>query len=167
MEPIKGTPLYIGHRAWGSLLTWFFFLFILVGLYAYLHFYHPSLLYQYAIIDGKHIEYVYLLRLFIIIIFITMLIRHYQWSYIITTRQVYIKHGIIASEIHNFLYDQIQEASSFQAIGQRIFMWGQLNVTMLITLTGQSKVEEASMDYIHRPAKISRKMMASVTVGQR
>ena len=60
----------------------------------------------------------------------------------------------------------VQEASSFQTIGQRILLWGQLNVTMLITLTGQSKVEEAHMEYIHRPKHIANLLIARVRVGK-
>ena len=85
---------------------------------------------------------------------------------IITDRQIYVRKGIIASDARSFLYDQVQEASSFQTIGQRIFLWGQLNVTMLITMTGQSKVEEAHMDYIHRPKHIANLLIAHVRVGK-
>jgi uncharacterized membrane protein YdbT with pleckstrin-like domain len=101
------------------------------------------------------------------VLFLWILILHYRWTYIITTRQIYVKKGIIASNVRNFLYDQIQEASSFQTIGQRILMWGQLNVTMLITFTGQAKVEEAHMEFIHRPKHIANLMMSEVRIGDR
>lgn len=72
---------------------------------------------------------------------------------------------ITQSGVQNYLYNQVQEASSFQTVGQRLFLWGQLNITMLITLTGQSKVEEAHMDYIHRPKHIAGLMISQVSVG--
>ena len=106
-----------------------------------------------------------LIALFLIVLLI-MYIRHRQWTYIITDRQIYVRRGIIASDARSFLYDQVQEASSFQTIGQRILLWGQLNVTMLITLTGQSKVEEAHMEYIHRPKHIANLLIARVRVGK-
>ena len=40
---------------------------------------------------------------------------------------------------------------TFRISLQRLFLWGSLNITMLITMTGQSRVEEAHMEYIHRP----------------
>jgi hypothetical protein len=37
---------------------------------------------------------------------------------------------------------------------------------MLITMTGQSKVEEAHIDYIHRPKHIANLLIAHVRVGK-
>jgi membrane protein YdbS with pleckstrin-like domain len=166
MEPIRGSPLYIGHRAFGSLIKNIVMVILLSALVVYLHLHYASLL-NFTIYTWHGIPFTaFYLFLFVIFIMILMLlIRHYQWTYIITTRQVYIKHGIIGSRVQNYLYNQVQEASSFQTVGQRLFLWGQLNITMLITLTGQSKVEEAHMDYIHRPKHIAGLMISQVSVG--
>ena len=115
---------------------------------------------------GFHITVLDVLIALFLIVLLIMYIRHRQWTYIITDRQIYVRKGIIASDARSFLYDQVQEASSFQTIGQRLLLWGQLNVTMLITLTGQSKVEEAHMDYIHRPKHIANLLIARVRVGK-
>ena len=144
MEPIKGSPLFVGHRAFGSLKKYFLLFFILTGTAIYLYLHHPAILgYVLFTYHGMHITVLYALIFLILLDLLILAVRHYQITYIITTRQVYVKLGIIASNARNYLYDQVQEASSFQTVGQRIFLWGQLNVTMLITLTGQSKVEEA------------------------
>ncbi len=167
LEAIKGSPLFVGHRAFGSLKKYFALFIFFLAATVFLGIYRPGILhYTLYIYHGFHISVLYVLIFLMFIDLIILLIRHWQITYIITTRQVYVKYGIIASNTHNFLYDQIQEASSFQTIGQRIFLWGQLNVTMLITLTGQSKVEEAHLDYIHRPKHIANLMMATVSVGK-
>ena len=167
MEPIKGSPIFVGHRAYGSLLSYFFILFAIIALALYLHFDYPSYLsYVIYTIHGVHLTVLDVLAILFLIVLIVMYVRHRQWTYIITDRQIYVRKGIIASDARSFLYDQVQEASSFQTIGQRIFLWGQLNVTMLITMTGQSKVEEAHMDYIHRPKHIANLLIAHVRVGK-
>lgn len=168
MEPIKGSPIYVGHRAYGSLIGYFFVLFLIVASALFLHFRYPAYLsHVLFVIYGIHITVLYLLALLFFIVLIIMYIRHRQWTYIITDRQVYVRKGIIAADTRNFLYDQVQEASSFQTIGQRILLWGQLNITMLITYTGQSKIEEAHMDYIHRPKHIANLMIARIRVGEK
>lgn len=167
MEAIRGSPIFVGHRAFGSLMKYIIPLFLLILLAVYLHLYHDSwlsiVLYTW---HGFHLEVLYLIVFIAFIFFVLLIIRHYQWSYIITTRQVYVRHGIIASSVRDYLYDRIQEASSFQTIGQRLLLWGQLNVTMLITLTGQSKIEEAHLDYVHRPKHIANLMIAHASVEQ-
>jgi uncharacterized membrane protein YdbT with pleckstrin-like domain len=167
MEPIKGSPIYVGHRAYGSLAGYFLILFLIIGIALYLHFYdHKVLGYVLFTVYGVHITVLIALAIVFLIVLLVMYIRHRQWTYIITDRQVYVRKGIIAADTRNFLYDQVQEASSFQTIGQRILLWGQLNITMLITYTGQSKIEEAHMDYIHRPKHIANLMIARVKVGE-
>ena len=167
MEPIKGSPIFVGHRAYGSLLSYILFLFLIVALALYLHFEYPSYLnYVIYTFHGFHITVLDVLIALFLIVLLIMYIRHRQWTYIITDRQIYVRKGIIASDARSFLYDQVQEASSFQTIGQRLLLWGQLNVTMLITLTGQSKVEEAHMEYIHRPKHIANLLIARVRVGK-
>ena len=167
MEPIKGSPLFVGHRAYGSLAGYFLALFLIAGLIIYMKIaYNKYLNYSLFTVYKFHITLLIILLILFLIILITMYIRHRQWTYIITDRQVYVRKGIIASDAHSFLYDQVQEASSFQTIGQRILLWGQLNVTMLITYTGQSKIEEAHMDYIHRPKHIASLLISKVEVGR-
>ena len=167
MEPIKGSPIFVGHRAYGSLIGYIFALFLIIAFALYLHFEYPAYLnYVLFTFHGVAITLLRILIALFLIILIVMYIRHRQWTYIITDRQIYVRKGIIASDARSFLYDQVQEASSFQTIGQRILLWGQLNVTMLITLTGQSKVEEAHMDYIHRPKHIANLLIARVRVGK-
>jgi uncharacterized membrane protein YdbT with pleckstrin-like domain len=167
MEPIKGSPLFVGHRAFGSLKKYFFIFLVLLALAIYLEIYYPVILhYVLFTYHGIHITVLDALLFLMFLDIVILAIRHYQITYIITTRQVYVKLGIIASNARSYLYDQVQEASSFQTIGQRIFLWGQLNVTMLITMTGQSKVEEAHLDYIHRPKHIANLMMSTVNVGK-
>ena len=167
MEPIKGSPLYYGHRAFGSLAKYIVFMMLLGGLYGYLYVYYIGILHAEITVYGYHILVEYIIWFVMFVLFLWILILHYRWTYIITTRQIYVKKGIIASNVRNFLYDQIQEASSFQTIGQRFLMWGQLNVTMLITFTGQAKVEEAHMEFIHRPKHIANLMMSEVRIGDR
>ncbi len=167
LDAIKGSPLFVGHRAFGSLKKYFAIFFILLALVIYLEIYYRTVLsYVLFTYHGIHFTLLYLILFIMLLDIIVLTVRHYQITYIITTRQVYVKYGIIASMTHNYLYDQIQEASSFQTVGQRIFLWGQLNVTMLITLTGQAKVEEAHLDYIHRPKHISNLMMVTMNVGR-
>ncbi len=166
MESIKGHPLFIGHRAFGSLKKYFLIDILIFILIMYLGIYHSNILY--ATVFTYKIKFT-LLDILLIVFFtdlIILLVRHYEIAYIITTGQIYVKYGIIASRVNNYLYDQIQEASSFQTVGQRIFLWGQLNITMLITLTGQSKVEEAHLDYIHRPKHIANLMLSGINIGK-
>jgi len=52
-------------------------------------------------------------------------------------------------------------------VSQRILLYGQMTVTMLITLTGQSKVEEATIPFIHRPKHLANVMTAYLKIGDR
>ena len=165
MEAIRGSPIYIGHRAFGSLLKYIIIIILLIALVVYLHIHYPSWLeFSLYMWHGFHLRILYLLLFIIFILLVLLIIRHYQWMYIITTRQVYVRKGIIASNVKNYMYDRLQEASSFQTMGWRIFLWGQLNITMLISMTGQSKVEEAHMDYIHRPKHIANIMIERASI---
>ena len=69
------------------------------------------------------------------------------------------------ADVKNYTYNQVQEASSYQTILQRLFLSGSLNITMLITMTGQSRVEEAHMEYVHRPKLLAAIILAHVNVG--
>ena len=166
VEPIRGSPIFIGHRAFGSLMKYIVMVILLTALVIYLHIhYAPWLDFSLYAWHGFHLRILYILLFMIFLFFVMLLIKHYQWTYIITTRQVYVRHGIIAESVKNYLYDRVQEASSFQTAGQRIFLWGQMNITMLVTMTGQSKVEEAHMDYIHRPKHIANLMIERASIG--
>ncbi len=168
MEPIKGSPIFVGHRAYGSMLGNIFLFFIVLFGIIYLEKEYPSYLtYVLFVFHGIVIDVFRALIFLDFLILLILYIRHREYTYIITSQQVYVRHGIIAANVRNFTYDQVQEASSFQTIGQRILLWGQLNITMLITLTGQSKVEEAHMDFIHRPKKIANLMIQRVNVGSK
>ena len=63
---------------------------------------------------GVAITLLRILMMLFLIVLIVMYVRHRQWTYIITDRQIYVRKGIIASDARSFLYDQVQEASSFQ-----------------------------------------------------
>ena len=166
MEAVKGTPLFVGHRAFGSLFKYILIFFLLTALAIYLFIYHRGfytiVLYTF-IVDGLAISLTggMMLAGGIIIIGIIIYIKHIEYTYIITTSQVIARQGIIMADVKNYIYSNIQEASSFQTIGQRLLFWGQLKITMLIELTGQSKVEEAHLNYIHRPKHIANLMISA------
>ena len=168
MEPIKGSPIFVGHRAYGSMLGNIFLIFLVIALIFYLHFDYPSYLsYVLFVYHGISVNVLDALLFLAFILILIVYIRHREYTYIITSQQVYVRHGIISANVRNFTYNQVQEASSFQTVGQRILLWGQLNITMLITLTGQSKVEEAHMDFVHRPKKIASMMIQRVSIGEK
>lgn len=166
MEAIKGSTLFYGHRAWGSLLKDLFIFTLLIAGYIYLWLYHIAILHY--VLFTYHVpilaEYFYWIILFIM--FIVLLVKHYRWEYIITTREIVVSYGIIASNVRRYTYDQLQSVDSFQTVGQRLTLWGQLTVTMLISYTGQSKEETAKLDYVHRPKYLANLMLERVNVGQ-
>ena len=103
MEPIKGSPIFVGHRAYGSLLSYILFLFLIVALALYLHFEYPSYLdYVIYTFHGFRITVLDVLIALFLIVLLIMYIRHRQWTYIITDRQIYVRRGIIASDARSF-----------------------------------------------------------------
>ena len=158
--------LFAGHRAFGSLKKYFLFLIFIGSIIYMIYEYDRKLLF--ATVFTWHIHFTLLIML-IAIFFIGVLVlylKHIEYTYIITTDRLYIKRGIVMADVKNYTYNQIQEASSYQTISQRLFLWGSLNVTMLITLTGQSRVEEAHMEYIHRPKLLAAMLLSHVNVGK-
>lgn len=166
METLRGTPIFYGHRAWGSLLKYILILFALIAIDLYLRFRYPSILHYVLFTFHIAVTVEYILWLLILIVFVYLMYKHYRWTYLISTKEIVVRRGIIASDIKSYLYDQIQEISTYQTAGQRFLMYGQMNVTMLISLTGQSKVEEAHLPYLHRPKYLSALMMSYVRVGK-
>ena len=157
--------LFAGHRAFGSLKKYFLFL-ILIGFIIYMTYkYDRKLLY--STIFTWHIHFSLLLMLIIIFLIgvLILYLKHIEYTYIISVNKIYIKKGIVMADVKNYTYNQVQEASSYQTILQRLFLWGSLNITMLITMTGQSRVEEAHMEYIHRPKLLAAIILAHVNVG--
>ena len=157
--------LFAGHRAFGSLKKYFLFL-IFIGFIIYMTYkYDRKLLY--STIFTWHIHFSLLLMLIIIFLIgvLILYLKHIEYTYIITTDRLYIKRGIVMADVKNYTYNQVQEASSYQTILQRLFLWESLNITMLITMTGQSRVEEAHMEYIHRPKLLASIVLSHVNVG--
>jgi len=107
------------------------------------------------------------LWIIIAILFLILIYRHYRWTFLISSREIVVRKGIIASDVKTYLYDQIQQIDTFQTVSQRILLYGQMTVTMLITLTGQSKVEEATIPFIHRPKHLANVMTAYLKIGER
>ena len=160
MEAYKGTPLFFGHRAWGSLLKHIFIFLIFVGGYIYLWKDQIAILHYHA----HYFEYVYWFIL--LYLFLDLMARKYRLTYVVTTQELIVKRGIIASDIKRYVYTQVQQADSFQTIGQRLTLWGELTVTMLISHTGQATPETAHFVYIHRPKMIANMIMENLRVGQ-
>jgi hypothetical protein len=77
MEPIKGSPLYYGHRAFGSLAKYIVFMMLLGGLYGYLYVYYIGILHAEITVYGYHILVEY-------IIWLSCLSSSYGSSYSIT-----------------------------------------------------------------------------------
>lgn len=166
MEAVKGSPIFFGHRAWGSLAKFVLILVLIAALYVWLWFFHNPVMEYHIAIHGYVFKVEYVFWIIWAVLFLIMIYKHYRWTYLITTREIYVRHGVISADTRTYLYDQVQEASSYQTVGQRIMLWGTLNVTMLISYTGQSKVEEAHLSYMHRPKHIADAMMSQVRIGQ-
>jgi len=162
----KGKILYYGHRAFGSLIGYIALIILMVAGYIYAYFKYHSILEEYITVQGYHIKYEYFIWIAVAIVVVILIYKHYYYTYVITTEQIISKQGIIASYIKSYLYSQIQEVNADQGIGERILLYGKLSVTMLITFTGQSKIEEAHMDYIHRPKHIASLLISKVEVGK-
>ncbi len=160
MEAYKGTPLFFGHRAWGSLLKHILIFLVVAGAYIYLWKYQPEILHYHL----HYFEYVYWFIL--LYLFLDLMVRKYRLTYVVTTQELIVKRGIIASDIKRYVYTQVQQADSFQTIGQRLTLWGELTVTMLISHTGQATPETAHFVYIHRPKMIANMIMENLKVGQ-
>ena len=161
----KGKILYYGHRAFGSLIGYIALIILMVAGYIYAYFKYHSILEEYITVQGYHIKYEYFIWIAVAIVVIILIYKHYYYTYVITTEQIISKQGIIASYIKSYLYSQIQEVNADQGIGERILLYGKLSVTMLITFTGQSQVEKATLYYIHRPRQISYIMQSNIKVG--
>ena len=166
MQALKGTPIFSGHRAWGSLFKLIFTILLLLGLTIYLYLKHPSYLGYVLLTYRIPITLEYLLGFVIFILIIALLYKHYRWTYIISTKEIIVKKGIIASDVKNYLYDQIQEVNTFQTVAQRILLYGQMSLTLLITLTGQSEPEKAYLQYLHRPRYLANLMIALLKIGR-
>lgn len=166
MQTIKGTPIYFGHRAWGSLLKFVFVFLLFVGVDIFLWWKYPSILHFVLFTYHIAVTVEYLLWLLIFLLFVHLLYRHYRWTYLITTREIIVTRGIIASDVKTYLYDQIQQIDTFQTWVQRILLYGQMTATLLITLTGQSKEEEAVLSFIHRPKHLADLMTTYLQIGQ-
>jgi membrane protein YdbS with pleckstrin-like domain len=167
MQTLKGTPIYFGHRAWGSLFRLIFLMALVVALDIYLWYAHPALLHRVIFTEHVAITVEYVLWIIIAILFLILIYRHYRWTFLISSREIVVRKGIIASDVKTYLYDQIQQIDTFQTVSQRILLYGQMTVTMLITLTGQSKVEEATIPFIHRPKHLANVMTAYLKIGDR
>lgn len=162
MKAARGTLLFRGHRAWGSLFGLIFLFIILIALAVFLHYEFPQYL-HFHIYYRITVEYI--LAFIIAIVFIILLYKHYSTTYIITTQEIVVKKGIVAANIQRYVYDRIQQIDTFQTFAQRILMFGQMSITLLVTLTGQSTPETAIMHYIHRPAYLSRSMITLLRIG--
>jgi membrane protein YdbS with pleckstrin-like domain len=163
---MNGSPIYFGHRAFGSLKKYFLFLIFIVFIIYMIYRYDKKLLF--TTVFTWHIHFTVLMLLIIAFLagVLVLYLKHIEYTYMITTEQLYIKKGIIMADVKNYTYTQVQEASSYQTVLQRLFLWGQLNITMLISYTGQSKIEEAHMEYIHRPKYIANIIIAHINVGK-
>ena len=157
--------LFAGHRAFGSLKKYFLFLIFILSIIFMIYDYDRKLLF--STVFTWHIHFTLILMLLIIFLIgvLVLYLKHIEYTYIMSTDRVYIKKGIVMADVKNYTYNQVQEASSYQTISQRIFLWGSLNITMLITMTGQSRVEEAHMEYIHRPKLLASIVLSHVNVG--
>ena len=157
--------LFAGHRAFGSLKKYFLFLAFILSIIFMIYDYDRKLLF--STVFTWHIHFTLILMLLIIFLIgvLVLYLKHIEYTYIMSTDRVYIKKGIVMADVKNYTYNQVQEASSYQTISQRIFLWGSLNITMLITMTGQSRVEEAHMEYIHRPKLLASIILSHVNVG--
>ena len=157
--------LFAGHRAFGSLKKYFLFLIFIGSIIYLLYEYDRKLLYSTVFRWHIHFTLIIILIIIFLIGILILYLKHIEYTYIITTDRVYIKRGIVMADVKNYTYNQVQEASSYQTILQRLFLWGSLNITMLITMTGQSRVEEAHMEYIHRPKLLAAILLDHVNVG--
>lgn len=157
--------LFAGHRAFGSLKKYFLFLIFIGSIIYLLYEYDRKLLYSTVFTWHIHFSLLLILIIIFLIGILILYLKHIEYTYIITTDRLYIKRGIVMADVKNYTYNQVQEASSYQTILQRLFLWGSLNITMLITMTGQSRVEEAHMEYIHRPKLLAALILAHVNVG--
>ena len=157
--------LFAGHRAFGSLKKYFLFLAFILSIIFMIYDYDRKLLF--STVFTWHIHFTLILMLLIIFLIgvLVLYLKHIEYTYIMSTDRVYIKKGIVMADVKNYTYNQVQEASSYQTISQRIFLWGSLNITMLITMTGQSRVEEAHMEYVHRPKLLASIILSHVNVG--
>ena len=157
--------LFAGHRAFGSLKKYFLFLAFILSIIFMIYDYDRKLLF--STVFTWHIHFTLMLILLIIFLIgvLVLYLKHIEYTYIMSTDRVYIKKGIVMADVKNYTYNQVQEASSYQTILQRLFLWGSLNITMLITMTGQSRVEEAHMEYIHRPKLLAAIVLSHVNVG--
>ena len=157
--------LFAGHRAFGSLKKYFLFLAFILSIIFMIYDYDRKLLF--STVFTWHIHFTLILMLLIIFLIgvLVLYLKHIEYTYIMSTDRVYIKKGIVMADVKNYTYNQVQEASSYQTISQRVFLWGSLNITMLITMTGQSRVEEAHMEYVHRPKLLASIILSHVNVG--
>lgn len=156
---MKGTPVFYGHRAFGSQFRAVLLLLFLVALYLYLFITEPNIAFKIYIYNFQYNLY-FIILVLILIVLIYVLIQHYRWTFAISTSEIYVKKGIIASDVKSFQYTNIQEIKTFQTVGQRILLYGSMKITMLVAMAGQSTPEEASMPFIHRPRYIARKLEA-------
>jgi len=165
MQAVRGTPLFKGHRAWGSLFGLVFLFILMAGATVFSWLYLPQVRY-YVIIQWHSITVLYILAFLTFIIFLVLLYKHYRITYIISTKEIIVRKGIIGADIKSYVYDRIQEIGTFQTAAQRILLYGQMSVTLLISLTGQATPETAILAYLHRPKYLSNLMVALLKIGQ-
>lgn len=102
-----------------------------------------------------------------LILFFSLFIGRLRWRFYVTDRQLAIRFGIIAAETKSYLYDQVQSVTAQQTVLQRLLLWGEIRVTILISGTGMAAPSIAYMPYVSRPQNVAAIVQSHVTVGER
>lgn len=155
----RGNLIWKGHRAYGSLFYHLLLAIVFIGSSGYLadhriyninlsQFnlpYHLSLLGHSYVLTG--------IGAFLVVLY--LIVKKYQWTYIITDREMIVRFGIIARNEQSYLYNEVQEAHPEQTLTQRLLLWGNIRFTLLQSGTGQATPEEVMMPYVSSPAHVS------------
>lgn len=164
----RGNLVWKGHRAYGSMFFHVLLSAAAIGSTGYLKVTHTlianlsnyNLPYHLSLIGHSDVW----TGLLSSITVLWLLYKRYQWTFIVTDKEMIVREGLLARNVREYLYNEVQDAHQEQTLIQRALLWGGLRFSLLQSGTGIAQPADVYMPYVSRPYHVAQFVIQNVKV---